>query len=355
MGKTYEHDATARVVLHCFLTFLLAGPACSKSDGEAATRRNGTPRQWTKIELIGRYSFQGNVIEDKDLSGLACISDRYCLVGADEARAVQVLELSRETRSLRVVETISLLQSGDEIDIEGIAAEGDRYYITGSHGISKKQGEQQGNRYSIFRLKVDPASGVPAGVSIAGVRVPASLEVASLAGILRADPVLGEYFGKPLQHKGVNIEGLAARNGRLFVGFRNPNLDGCAFVMEIPADDVFGRRPQPKYALHRLRLGEGLGIREIVAAKSSFLIIAGNAGSEPSEKYVESEDYDEDRDFYLFSWDGKGSDVHRIGQIPEVNGKAEAMTILEEAADHLTVLILFDGPRQGRPSVYRIQ
>jgi hypothetical protein len=355
MGKTHGDNPTGRVILHCFLTLVLVGPGCHGSDGEAAASRNGTRKQWTKIELIGRYSFQGDVIEGEDLSGLACISDKYCLVGADEARAVQVLQLSRDTRSLRVVETISLLQSGDEIDIEGIAAEGDRYYITGSHGISKKQGERQGNRYSIFRLKVDPASGVPPGVSIAGVRVPASLEVASLAGILRADPVLGECFGKPLQHKGVNIEGLAARNGRLFVGFRNPNLNGCAFVMEIPADDVFGRRAQPKYALHRLRLGEGLGIREIVAAKSSFLIIAGNAGSEPSEKYVESEDYEEDRGFYLFTWDGKGPDVHRIGRLPGVSGKAEAMTILEEAADHLTVLILFDGPRQGRPSVYRIQ
>jgi hypothetical protein len=101
-------------------------------------------------------------------------------------------------------------------------------------------------------------------------------------------------------------------------------------------------------------MGPGLGIREIVAATSGFLIIAGNSASEPSEKYTQSVDYDEDRGFFLVAWDGKGSDVHKIGPIPDVTGKAEAMMILEEAPDHVTVLILFDGPRQGRPTIYRI-
>jgi hypothetical protein len=186
--------------------------------------------------------------------------------------------------------------------------------------------------------------------------LPAGLQAASLAGVIRADPVLGEHFGQPLQHKGINIEGLAARNGQLFVGFRNPNLDGCAFVMEIRADDVFSGRPRPPYTLHKLRLGEGLGIREIVAAKSCFLMIAGNAGSEPSKKYGEAEDYENDRGFFLYSWDGKGTDVHKIGALPKTKGKgkAEAMAILEETNDSVTVLVLFDGPNRGRPTVYRI-
>ena len=166
--------------------------------------------------------------------------------------------------------------------------------------------------------------------------------------------MLGKYFGKPLQQRGVNIEGLAVRNGRLFVGLRGPNLAGDAFVLELRADDVFAGQPRPAYVLHRLRLGAGFGIREIVAAQSSFLIIAGNSAAEPSEKYTQSVDYDEDREFLLFSWDGKGSDVQKIGVIPDVRGKAEAMTILEETRDHVTVLMLFDGPREGRPTAYRI-
>lgn len=303
-------------------------------------------KRWTRIEVVERYAFLGEVVEDEDLSAIACISDRFCLIGADEGREVQVVELSRQARTLRVLETISLLPSGDEIDIEAIAAEGDCYYITGSHGVSKKRGEHQSNRYHIFRLRVDPATGRPGR--------PISLDVASLADLLRADPVLGQHFGRPLQQRGINIEGLAVRDGRLFVGLRNPNLQGDAFVIEIRADDVFGGTPRPSYTLHRLRLGTGVGIREIVAARTGFLVIGGNASSEPSARFPQSVEYQENRGFALFAWDGRNPDVHEIGQIPAIRGKAEAMTILEETEDHMLVLMLFDGPSQGRPTVYRI-
>jgi len=360
MGKECGWNVMVRTISFCVLTVLAAGPACGRSNPGADAGRNAAKEQWTRIASVGQYSLRGSVGADKDLSGLACISDGYCLMGADEAREVQVVELRRDARTLRVVETISLLSSGSEIDIEGIAAEGDYYYIVGSHGISKKQGERQSNRCRIFRLKVDPQTGAPGGLSIAGLRRPTGLDVASLTDVIRADPVLGPYFGQPLQQKGVNIEGLAVRNGRLFVGFRGPNVGGDAFVLEVSADQVFGSKTPPAQPwnpalLHRLHLGEGLGIREIVAARSGFLIIAGNAGSEPSEKYIEAEDYAADRDFFLFTWDGKGPEVHKIGPIPDVAGKAEAMTILEETAEHITVLILFDGAKQGRPTVYRIE
>jgi len=356
MRQVCNRNLILRAGLCCFFAALTEVSAAGNSDGG----QDAPKKQWTRIEAVGRYTFRGDVVADKDLSGIACISDKYCLIGADEAREVQVVELSRDARTLRILETLSLLRSGSEIDIEGVAAEGDCYYIVGSHGISKKRGERQDNRCSIFRLKVDPETGRPSGALIAGSRVPASLDVASLAEVLRVDPVLGPYFGQPLQQKGVNIEGLAVRNGRLFVGFRSPNLGGCAFVLEIPADRVFGSKSRPVEtqnvaSLHRLRLGEGIGIREIVAAKSCFLIIAGNAGSEPSEKYTDSEDYEADRDFFLFTWDGKGPEVHKIGPIPDVAGKAEAMTILEETGDHITVLMLFDGEKRGQPTVYRIQ
>jgi hypothetical protein len=331
------------IALSGTLLYLVMGSACADSGNPSEQGRSPAGR-WSRIELVDHYSFTGSLREDTNLSGIACLSEKSCLVGADEGRAVQMVELSRTAKTLKVVRTIPLLQSGKEIDIEAIAAEGDSYYIIGSHGISKKQGEQQSNRFRIFRLKVDRTTGMPAGV-----------DAASLSGILRADAVLGEHFQMPLQQSGVNIEGLAVRNGRLFVGFRGPNLDGVAFVMEIAAADVFEGRPKPQYTLHKLRLGEGLGIREIVAAMSGFLIIAGNAGSEPSEKFTESENYEEDREYSLVFWDGKGSEVRRIGPIPDPPGKAEAMTILDESASEITALILFDGPQGGRPSVYRIR
>ena len=317
---------------------------CAEREGTPEGERLGDRRM--RIELVERYEFVGEVLENEDLSGLAFASDRYGLLGADEARAVQVVELAREAKRLKIVRTIPLLDSGEEIDVEGVAAGPEAYYVTGSHGISKKRGEHQENRFRIFRLRADPATGLP----IEG----GSADMSSLTGILQADPTLGEHFGRPLQQRGINIEGLAARDGRLFVGFRSPNLDGDAFVMEVAADEVFEAGPEPEYTLHRLHVGEGLGIREIVAAREGFLLIAGNAGSEPSATFTAAQDYDEDRDFFLYRWDGAGRDVVRIGPIPDPPGKAEAMALLEETPDYVLVLILFDGPARGRPSVYRI-
>lgn len=327
----------------CVAILAAVGPACSES-GEGGQATKATANRWTRIEFVERYSFKGSVIEDEDLSAIACASETHCLLGADEGRRVQVVELSRGEKILRAREAIVLADSGDEIDIEGIATDGAYYYVIGSHGIAKRGGEEQANRFKIFRLMVRP------GIGVAGPP-----QVSSLAPLLRADPVLGRHFRQPLQQKGLNIEGLAVRDGHLFVGLRNPNLGGDVFVLEIGADAVFSRFVRPEYRLHRLRLGLGLGIRDIVAARSSFLLIAGNAGSEPSDKYPRSEDYDEHRGYSMFVWDGRGPDAHRIGVIPQTRGKAEAMTILEQTSDHVRVLILFDGPKDGRPSVYEIR
>jgi hypothetical protein len=289
----------------------------------------------------------GDVFEDEDLSGIAFLTPTRGLIGADESGLVQVVELSRADQTLRILDAVSLLGSGDEIDIEGIAAEGDCYYVVGSHGVAKKTGERQEKRYKICRLRADRATGLP-------VKDRSGILTASLAALLEADATLGPYFGEPLQEKGVNIEGLAIRAGRLFVGLRNPNLDGFAFVVEVGADDVFGEVAQPAYTLHKLEVGAGLGIREIVAAQTGFLLIGGNAGSEASDAYPEAQDYEKGRGYTLFRWDGQGSAVQRIGPIPDPPGKAEAMAILDETPERAMVLILFDGPKQGKPTVYRL-
>jgi len=300
-------------------------------------------KQWSDVDFVDRYKFKGTVLEDTDLSGIACISPERCLIGADEAHQVQAVRLSRKDKTLRVSQTISLMRQGDEIDIEAIAAEGSYYYITGSHGVAKKTAERQPNRYRIFRLQIDPATGLPG-----------KPEMTTLTGVFRADPILGPYLFKPLQQHGLNIEGLAVRDGRLYVGLRNPNLEGNAFVLEIAADDVFSGKTAPEYTLHRLSLGKGLGIRDIVAGRSCFLILAGNAGSEPSAVFPKAADYHKNRGYWIYAWGGKGPAVTKIGPIPNPPGKAEAMTILNETQEEAMVLILFDGVKKGGPSVYRI-
>ena len=123
MRRTGGSITSKRIILESLLVFLLVvGPACGKSEGPAPGARSGTG-PWTRIEVVGRWSFVGQVAEDEDLSAIACVSDRFGLVGADESREVQAVELSRTAKTLRVIETIPLARSGEEIDTEGIAAE----------------------------------------------------------------------------------------------------------------------------------------------------------------------------------------------------------------------------------------
>jgi hypothetical protein len=301
--------------------------------------------------LKGYFAIQGDVEADEDISGIACINKRYGLLGADEDRKVYFIEVSRQNKTIKILGDIELLNSGDEIDIEAIAAENNCYYIIGSHGLSKKQGDIESNRFKFFRLKVNPENGMP----VEHVKSKADLvAISSLTYILSRDSLLGRYYRQPLQQKGVNIEGLAIKDGKLYIGLRSPNLDGYTFVIELAADDLFAGADGVDYQLHKLNVGNGLGIREIVRAKECFLIIAGNAGSEPSDEYPESLDYQKNRGFELFCWDGRSSEVHRIGRIPEAPGKAEAMMILSENAEGIDVLILFDGPKDGKPTVYHI-
>jgi len=319
-------------------------------------RGNSSPKeywhQWSQIELKEYFTIKGKVNADKDISGIACINERYGLLGADEGRNVYFIEVSRQNKTLRILGDIELLGSGAEIDIEAIAAEDDYYYITGSHGLSKKQGDMESNRFNLFRLKVNPETGMPVERAKAKADF---LTRTSLTTVLSKDLLLGRHFREPLQQKGVNIEGLAVKDGRLFVGLRSPNLDGYTFVVELSADELFTGAAGIDYRLHKLKVGKGLGIREIVRARDCFLIIAGNSGSEPSDEYPQSQDYQKDRAFEIFCWDGRSSDVHKIGRIPHVAGKAEAMMLLSENQNGVDVLILFDGPKDGRPTVSSIR
>ena len=48
-------------------------------------------------------------------------------------------------------------------------------------------------------------------------------------------PEEGPHPGK----RGVNIEGLAIKGGRLFFGFRGPAVDGTAKILAVDADALF--------------------------------------------------------------------------------------------------------------------
>jgi len=314
------------------------------------------------VHKVGEFRInKGNIIGSRDLSGIARVGDFHCLIGSDEGVYVQTCRFAVERREIIIDEPagsrIELLSPkiGSEIDKEAIAAIGNTYYVMGSHGVAKKSGLLMEARHNCFCFEVDPKTGQKTGY----------VQRSSLQRLLRNDSVLGPYYAKVLQQRGVNIEGLAAKDGKLFIGFRSPNLGGKAHVVEIAPEELFGDHDETSYNLHTVVLGEGLGIRELVAIQSGkdyngFLIITGNAGCEPGDgdnpdTVKDVKDWEAGRGFFLFYWNGRER-VELIGEIPRAseNYKAEAMTVVSDTKDAIDLLILFDGPPGGAPTVYRI-
>jgi hypothetical protein len=170
----------------------------------------------------------------QSLSGIACPPPvgvaRRCVAAFDEGVEARYVVIDGQTLRPEP-EKIVLLPSGKELDAEGAARDGDVIYITGSH--APKRGDCSANPDSrhVLRLTVDPS----AGRSIAGK---ASDDKGNLWKLMGGHSVLGEFVGENTclgasnhnlaDHKAhaIDIEGLAAKGGNLYFGFRGPAKEG---------------------------------------------------------------------------------------------------------------------------------
>jgi hypothetical protein len=156
-----------------------------------------------------------------------------------------------------------------------------------------------------------------------------------------------------LQEKGFNIEGLAYKNGKLYFGVRGPNLEGNALVIEMAPEPLFnGSMPDGK--IYELPVGRGMGVREISTLNSGFLVLTGNAGSEPNKKFKVSEDHSEGAPYTLWSW-LPGDAPKKLLQMTRHNGKPEGLLVLKETPGNIDVLIISDGVANGAPMVVSLQ
>ncbi len=301
-----------------------------------------------KVEpLPGAWKFSG-FTDDEDLSGIAAWDEAHCLVCTDEKFSIQPGTMNRGGRTLSAGAAFALVPgaSGDtEVDAEGVAAAKDEgcYYVTGSHGVGKKKADFQQSRCFVVRIPVDPATGrvMPAGIS-----------TASLLPWVEQDAVLGKFARQPLQLNGFNIEGLAYRKGKLYFGVRGPNLDGDAFIIEVEAKSLFAGKIAT--ILHRLKVGTGVGIRELAAlSDGSFLVLAGNACAEESKKQPQTLAPGPDKLFRLFRYTPGGS-AALLGEVPQPSAKAEGLLVLEEGEKTADVMVLFDSAPGGGAKTYRV-
>ena len=291
------------------------------------------------------------------ISGIACnlnaAGERICLLAFDEGVQARYATV-RPNQLLPDPQPVVLASGPDELDAEGAATDGRYLYVTGSHSAKRSDCRSNPSSRHVLRLTLDLAT---------GRGKPASLtESDRLWDIMKTVPALKDHVGerqclgsKPSQ-RGINIEGLAVRGERLYFGFRGPVIDGEAWVLSVDSTALFGRaNPAPQ--LSRLALGPNRGVRDLVAVKNGFLVLAGPDDGKSAQALPWS----------IHFWDGKNNAdlaVPRLLATLDVSNvvlrdcdtelKPEAITVLEDNADSLRVLVLSDGMCDGGPLAFTV-
>jgi hypothetical protein len=286
------------------------------------------------------WQVQGNFSKDKDISGLACTDDRSCFAVTDEKSAVLPFALDRTARTITVTgQPIELPSGGEEADIEAAAFDGKTFFFTGSHAMSRNRCEHQDSRYRLYRA-------IPGAA-------PGSFDVVEPSGkleeLIARQPRLAPHAGKCLgdPDKGVDVEGLAVRDGVVQVGFRAPSLDGKAFVLSVKADELFstGAAGPSSAVLHEIALGNDTGVRDMAPVGGGFLVLAGPSAGEGGR-------------FSVYLWNGRAS-TERLGEFKDLtkdgeDAKTEGLMLVGETSEAYDVLVVFDGVKNGWPQEFRI-
>lgn len=272
---------------------------------------------------------------------------------------------------------------GSKVDIEGLALEGNKYlWVVGSHSLARKKPrkkdspEEQIRRLS--RIKEDLNRNILARIPIwknpetgnyelrkssrnseeeSETLTAAQLRINEKGNQLTEALSLDEHFKHfmkiPGKDNGFDIEGLAVKDGRVFLGVRGPVLRGWAIILETEVEDMEGGYFQLKkgkkgnlYKKHFLNL-EGMGIRDLVILDDDLLILAGPTmdldGTIAVYRWPEGTQQNSETIVHR-------KELNRLFDVPhgfgETSGqdKAEGMALYDDRH----VLIVFDSPSDAR-------
>jgi hypothetical protein len=331
------------------------------------TASSQTSEPW-KVDgrILGEPGKTGNPGKSEDVSGMACAMTGFpqvCIVVDDETQGAQVVIL--KNGGLVAGDFIRLISTAFEddlleLDAEGVTYADGVYYVIGSHGRPRHEdGRKEARNVAraeatrhVFRIAFSPD-----GVDRETGRIKVAPDIRDstrLGEIIKAQPDLKGRFDEALEDNGLTVEGLAAHDGKLYVGMRGPVLPGGnAVILEVPIAAVFDGLPG-EGVLYKLNLGKDTsgnlrGIRDLVPYMGSFLVLAGPVTDPPDGYGIRKGDYT------VMSWNRTGItgrfDLEGYGD----KVKPEAILPLEETVGKFRALILFDGPDEGRPTPVAVE
>ena len=304
--------------------------------------------QWKPASIFEKDA-KGEELKDQprmNLSGAACVPTMpkftSCLIANDEKKYAQFFSISDST--LTPQQLIRLSNADKDPDSEGVAYDAGFFYVTGSHGRSRKKDTDNDSSYAVFRFAVDPATGIPkfkpSEKDVVGVE-----SSSRIREVIETDDHIKAFFNKPLAAGGINIEGIAVKNGQMHLGLRGPSQKGNAFVVSVDADPLFTEKGGLKPKVTPLALGENTGIRDLAAVNAGILILAG-----PTREEVVP--------YTVWLWDGAGTTAKPLGTLDlsgvDKGAKAEILLPLEEDGSNIRVLVMFDGLENGGAMSFKI-
>lgn len=296
-----------------------------------------------------------------DISAAALWNGQLVL-GPDEEHAVYLFEVSGGRHTC--VQPVQLLDGpgGEpEVDIEAMAVDGPVLWVTGSHSAVRrkidKSRSRDENRRRFTEIRDEPArSQVFALERTAGGQM-LRTDWAIHPTCLRRNPWLSRAGGVPSKEGGVDIEGLAVRDGALYFGLRGPILrGGYAVVLRVarPGGGSADDRYTPPCDLDATRFVDlgGLGVRDLVTVDTGFLVIAGPMGDRPGPYAIHhwfGADCTPDRRVAVCA--------PRLLALPDAvgRGKPEGLLVLGSGPDGWRVAVFEDGaPLRGNGRIYRV-
>lgn len=288
-------------------------------------------------------AFAKNAEARQNISGAACAPTQppfqSCLAVNDQKKYAQFFSVAGN----KIVPGAVIRLLGDNAatdpDAEGAAYHDGYFYVTGSHGVGRKNGKENSS-FAVFRFKVNARTGKPA-FEVTDSRVVSAIEKSgALRAAIRRAETIGPYAEKPLDANGVNIEGIAVDGGRLYVGFRGPSVEGRAFILSAAVEGLFGVKDMaPK--VHALALGPATGIRDLARVDGGLLVLAGPVNEQQAAPAV-------------YRWNAASGSLKKLAELSGTppGAKAETLLVLEQQPQRTRVLVMYDGPANGQPTEY---
>ncbi len=321
----------------------------------------------------------------KDMSAIIQTPDGNLWIGSDELLGIEKISPIGEGifgnhKHFFLGDFVELFNSEDEIDIEGLSYSNGYIWVTGSH--STKRGKPKGkdehkdieklakikldlNRFLIARIPVIKGELVKSyeNPELEQEKLTAaSLEKIGDRNILIETLKEDEHLGKiisielPSKDNGLDIEGIAVRDNRIFLGLRGPVLRGWAIILEIEVEESTPGILKLKhfeevnrtYKKHFIHL-DGLGIRDLCWYKNDLIILAGATMTLESltRVYKLSKILKSKGDTIFSQEEGKLEILFDLPSISKTDF-AEGITLFPYLGEENGILVVYDSPDDKR-------